>query len=233
MLRKIARLLMIAGLVSVATIHGFAHTQGEKTQRQKEHSKLYKNYETGKKLPELTKTVRGDIVLRRGTPFRGRSTYALNSLSEILKPMVCGADAVVIGTVSDKTSLLTENEDYVFTDYEVTVEEVLKNNQASPIQVNSVVTVTRPGGEIQFGGKKVEAIDESFKPLEVKQRYLLLLKLIPSTGAYQAVSDGGSFQLHGAKITSLSSAFHSGLLGKETPQSFAYEIRNGVICDYR
>jgi hypothetical protein len=116
--------------------------------------------------------------------------------------MAYESDAVVIGVVGEKKSFLTEDENFVFSDYELNVEEILKNNSALPIKEKRV-TVTRPGGAVMLAGHTVRAIDESLEPLALGSRYLLFLNFIPSTGAYKAFNSKGSFLLKGDRIVKL------------------------------
>ena len=105
--------------------------------------------------------------------------------------------------VKSKSSQLTENGEFVFTDYEVMVEDVLKDNPAAPIQPNANITITRPGGTVQLNGHNITALDEAFKPLNVEGHYLLFLRFIPATGAYKAVSSAGTYELKENKIIKL------------------------------
>lgn len=112
-----------------------------------------------------------------------------------LNNLASKADAVVIGTVTNKSSQLTENGAFVFTDYDLTIEEVLKENGTDSIQSHSSIVMTRPGGRILLEGRIVTARDRAFKPLAIGGRYLLFLKYLPTTGAYYAVNNKGSFEL--------------------------------------
>jgi hypothetical protein len=173
------------------------------TQQQKEHSKLYKQYKTGKKLRDLTETV-GDVSLRRDVGTQG-SDYNEGGLDlqKFLQSMTVDADAIVIGTVKNKSSQLTEDEDYVFTDYELSIDEVLKDNPQAPIREHGKITITRPGGTILLNGHVVEALDESFQPFRKGVQYVLFLRFIPSTGGYQALNSRASFQLEDNKVNKL------------------------------
>jgi hypothetical protein len=176
---------------------------GVKDPRQKEHAKRYKGYKSGKKLRDLTAAT-GDVMLRRGVGTQGGDPgEAPFDFQKFLQEMAGEADAVVIGTVRDKSSQLTEDEDYVFTDYDMTVAEVLKDNAAAPIQPNKGIVVTRPGGTILLDGRIVEALDESFQPLRKKNQYLLFLRFIPSTGAYEALNSKAGFRIGDDKISKL------------------------------
>jgi hypothetical protein len=176
----------------------------ESTQKQKEHSKLYKEYKRDQKLSALAATATDDVTIIEGI---GQKVFQPNAprlnFKTLINELACKADAVVIGVVKNKTSQLTENEEFIFTDYELLVEDVLKDNPAVPIQKNTSIIITRPGGTIQINNRKVSALDEAFKPLGVEGHYLLFLRFIPVTGAYKASSSTGSYQLKTNKIFKL------------------------------
>src|SRR2546423_609195 len=202
--------------------------EGVMTPQQKEHSKLYKGYRTGKKLRDLTTTV-GDVSLRRDIGAQGGDTDEPSfDLQKFLREMASDADAVVVGTVKNKSSQLTEDEDYVFTDYELSVEEVLKDNPAATIRANNKITVTRPGGTILLNGRIVEAVDEAFQPLRKKGQYLIFLRFIPSTGGYQALGSKASFQIDDDKIGKLTKEPLS--LGDENVSAFMNEVRAAIAA---
>ncbi len=199
--------LIVAVTVATITLRGqdqkTASTDQEMTGKQKEHSKLYKEYKTGKKLSELVTEI-GDVRIRRNTPLSGGDPGAHNvDAHEFLRGMICEADAVVVGKVKSQLSQISEDEDFVFSDYEMSVAEVLKDNAAVHIQPNTTITITRPGGMIRLNGRTVEATDDSFGPFTVEGQYLLFLRFIPVTGAYKATGSKSSFQLRGKAITKL------------------------------
>lgn len=206
------------------------------TGKQKEHSKLYKEFEgKNKKIKDLTTAGKGDIkvgIIAEGevdTPYSPQF-----SLPAFLENSVCDADAVVIGSVNSKDSQLTEAGEFIFTDYEIIVEEVLKDNPASHISSNGNIVVTRAGGEMLVNGRKVTAISEYLEPLSVGGRYLLFLRFIPTTGAYQAYNSRGSFQLQNNKITALTKEpLPDELKNGNDAASFINQIRIISICGKR
>ena len=199
--------LIVAVTVANITLRGqdqkTPSTDGEMTVKQKEHSKLYKEYKTGKKLTELVAEI-GDVKIRRNTPLSGGDLGGYTAdPHDFLRGMTCDADAIVIGKIQNKLSLISESEDFIFTDYEMTVAEVLKDNAAGHIQPDNNITITRPGGMIRMNGRTVEAIDNAFEPFTLEGEYLVFLRFIPVTGAYKAVGSKGSFQLRGKAIHKL------------------------------
>jgi hypothetical protein len=247
--KKIISLFLIAFAVTVMTaltaLHGRTQSstasskrdegtpiqEGVMTERQKKHSKIFKGFEgatRGRKLRDLV-AERGDIDVREdlGTTFLPPSF----NLHENLQRLACEADAVVIGTVKSKSSQLIEEGTFVFTDYEVAVEEILKNNFAAPIQQNNAITVTRSGGTVKLNGHIVRAIDYRDKPLEIGEHYLLYLKFISDTGAYRPFGNSMSddtLYLRGGKITQVSRKYLP--LGRRVADadSFMAEVRTAL-----
>jgi hypothetical protein len=114
------------------------------------------------------------------------------------------SDAVVRGRVTRKVSHLTEDDAFLFTDYDFVVTEVLKNNVMVPLYTGATITVTRPGGKILLDGVIVKATDDCFAPLPVGNHNLVLfLKFVPETGAYQATGDTGTFEVDGETLRPL------------------------------
>jgi hypothetical protein len=181
-----------------------ADTQAKMAAKQ-EHSKLYKKYRSGKKLREVAaETPETEVAVIVGIPQRVFSPDSPPfNLRSFLKDMACDSDAVVVGVINDQFSQLTEDEDFVFTDYRMAVEQVLKDNSVAPIQSASDLTITRPGGVIQLENKSVRALDESLEPLRIGNRYILFLKYIPATASYEAFNSSGSFQISDKKTIKL------------------------------
>lgn len=179
--------------------------EGVMTAKQKHHSKIFKKYEDvtgGKKLPDLIAQRRLISVEREVGDMIVPSSF---NPQQFFQNLSCKADAVVVGTVTSKSSQLTDDQTFIFTDYELTVEDVLKNNAAAPLNPSSI-TVTRTGGAVNLNGHIGLAVDHSQKPLVLNERYLLFLKFIPETGAYRAFNNWGddSFMLRGGKVIQVS-----------------------------
>jgi hypothetical protein len=168
---------------------------GVMTEKQRIHSKLYKDYETGKKLTDLHREL-DNIEVKVGTPMGGSEPGAPRFiLQKFLSDSICAADAVVVAVVKSKSSQLTENETFLFTDYELAVDEVLKNTHATSLQSGSEITITRPGGFVHLDNRKVRAVDTSYQPLETGKQYVFFLRFIPNSGAYAALNSRSSFQV--------------------------------------
>ena len=185
--------------------------EGVMTDKQKKHSKLFKGFSNvtrGKKLRELA-AERGDVevIYELEDGQAPRSSDLPKYLNKYLQKVSCSADAIVIGSVLTKSSQIIEEGTFSFTDYELTVEEVLKDNSAAQIQPHSAITITRSGGAVTLNGHVIRAKDYRNEPLEIGGRYLVFLRFIPDTGAYQSLGNSlfeDSFQLSADQITQVS-----------------------------
>lgn len=168
---------------------------GMMTEKQKAHSKLHPPSKGRKKLLNLIEEPTGDIEIVGGNgrplgygPMSEQDSGIYPNL--YLKGISNDADAIVIGIVKDRSSNITADETFIFTDYEVAVEEFLKPNRSASAVSEDHITVTRLGGAIQLRGKTVHAKDLFFQPFRIGKRYLLFLKYVPATSSYRAFRNG-------------------------------------------
>jgi hypothetical protein len=169
------------------------------TPQQREHSKLYDSYERKEKIR--------DVLMKRSGGLVSFSTacsfFSLKPLPALVSELAEKADAVVIATFVSKSSQITTNGAYVFTDYELRIEEALKDSRTGTLKPETTITVTRPGGKVLLYGEIASFTALTFKPLLPGRRYLLFLSYLPSTGAYRAVNADSSFDITDTTVESL------------------------------
>jgi hypothetical protein len=193
-------------LVSVLALYGQDATKPQTAQtqspdeRRQIHSKEVHGGIPGQITLQLEKTS-GDIELRwtQGPPL----IVELDPLST-LEMLTCQNDLVVLGTIGNGTSQPTVDEGYIYTDWNLTIQEVLKNNQKSPVQVGQTIVVTRPGGTLEIGGRHVYARTDSPQFLSGAE-VLLYLRYLPITGTYSLSAPNGVI-FSGSKRTDLDRA---------------------------
>jgi hypothetical protein len=204
------------------------------TERQKLHGTLHKEYLLGstKNLCRLAANAREPIVVTAGGV---RELPALSPTPQgypdrFLSVFAHEADAVVVGVARSSSSALVEDGSFIFTDVQVEVQEVLKDNPAAHIGPAMEITVTRPGGRLVLKGKQVRAEDADFKPFNEGGRYLLFLQFIRESGAYRAFSER-SFELVPGGVAKLTG--NTGLVLPQRPRSFSERDTScgGSCCD--
>jgi hypothetical protein len=179
--------------------------EGLLTDKEKAHSKIYEK-EYGWRKAQRLRDLRGageiQVTILEPTIPDDPNAPALTD-TEFLVKMSCQADALVIGTVQNKSSQLTEDGKFAFSQYGLHVNEILKNNNgATALTLNSDLEITRPGGAIRLNGRVIRVADESFPRLEVGAQYLVFLKFIPATGSYKALRQG-DYELIGDRFSPL------------------------------
>lgn len=207
--------------------------EGVLTGRQRKHSKLFKGYgiATGSKKITGLMGERGDVEVEKARPTM--SIPRPLDIPKYLRYMTCQADLIAVGTVKSKNSQLIEEGTFVFTDYDVDVEEVLKNNTSAPVQPGSSTSVTWPGGAIkQNNGRVARALDRSSGLLKTGGRFLLYLKFDPVTGDYYFLNApliDSAYELKGGKITQVSEQpLPFGRLGVGDVEVFMSEARTAT-----
>jgi len=171
--------------------------EGVMTQKEREHARIYSQqyqWRKGQRLARLQGTKEAEVIIAYPTIPTDPSAAPLTT-NTFIQGLYCEADAVVVGTITSKESQLTDDGTFSFTDYQMTVTQVFKNNAFASIVPASSIEVTRPGGTILLNGRVIRVKDLSFPPLDSNENYLLFLKFVPSTGSYRAFRRGSDFGL--------------------------------------
>lgn len=199
---------------------------GVMTQRQRRHSKIFELH--GERSLLDIAAERGHADIGQDVPLRIASSD--EDTSKYLYNLGCKSDAVIIGNVKSKSSQLTEDGTNIFTEYEVTIEEVLKNN-AGTLEPHNTVTVVRGGGAVSVNGHIIRVTYAASLPLKVQGRYLLFLSYIPETGAYKPTSYLGesSFKLENGQASQVSEeAEPFGVHNSVKATDFINNVRNAL-----
>lgn len=199
-----------------------------KTPQQVEHSKLYKEFKKKKNLHELTSS--GDVRFLQTPPLGGDDPLAAPFvLADYLRKQACDSDAVIVGRINERTSFLTDDETFIFSDHSVVVEEVLKGNSSAHFQLGDILTVSRPGGKVKLNnGRTAEIAFSDFEPFRTGERYLLFIRYIPSTKAYQVKEGEQAFLLRDAKVFKRTGRYLGSQISSIDETSFLNQVRSAA-----
>lgn len=179
--------------------------EGVQTARQKEHAKLFSRVsdKTIKNLVRESLKSEGGGSVSIGI-FSDKMVYpnAPFEIDTTLQKFAKQADAVVIGTITKKESNITADNNFIFTDYTLSVENVLKNDGAKLSEGQEVV-IARPGGKVILDGVLVIITREDYPPLDMKEKYLLFLARVPNSDGYQPLNEAGSLLVRGNDATTI------------------------------
>jgi hypothetical protein len=176
---------------------------GEMTEKQRVHARLFNRVGQpvgGQTLSQwIVPYKRQKIVLI--TSRMGRMFLASDqpqSPEEYFGKLANESDAIIRGKVKSKSSHFTEDDLFIFTDYDVSVLEIIKNNRFNPIQLDTTVPVIGLGGKVIVDNVILKATGNYDAILPINgQDVLLFLKYIPETESYQFTMSNAAFELNG------------------------------------
>lgn len=152
---------------------------GVLTAKQRVHGSLFNEYQErrgGKTISRLVEQAKGKSRMVKTIAFVGCGSDLIGpeTPGKYFGELAHESDAVIHGTALKKASQITEDDAFVFTDYDVVVKEVLKNNSDALIDTGATIIVTRPGGRVLVDGIIVEAEDMAFEPLPINSNDVVL-----------------------------------------------------------
>ncbi len=179
--------------------------RGQVTEKEREYSKEYKKLYSFRKSRKFSEIIEESEILGKTTEELGgyvgipggffMPDAPVITPAEFLGKLSCKADAIVVGSVKSKSSHMTEDETFIYTEYEFSVQDIVKNNSASPIEINNQIKITRPGGLIKLDNRLIRIEDQSYEPLLKNKKYLLFLRFVPTANGYMIASPEGDFLL--------------------------------------
>jgi hypothetical protein len=110
--------------------------------------------------------------------------------------LACSADAIVIGHPNTWQFHLASQGTAVYSDYDISVDTVLKDNQNTPYIKNVNIVVTRPGGTITLGTGNINQVvyrHEGFPLWQKGTTYLIFLHYVPATSALLPIDAFATF----------------------------------------
>jgi hypothetical protein len=94
------------------------------------------------------------------------------------KPIpVSASDVVVVGTISDARAHLSEDKNSVYSEFTVTINEVLKNNASLSLVAGNSITLERKGGRVRYPSGHISWFYVAGQGLpQLNGQYVLFLK---------------------------------------------------------
>jgi len=86
------------------------------------------------------------------------------------------ASAVIVGTVKNARAYLSNDKTGIYSAFEISIEEVLKNSSRVPFSIGSLIEAERQGGRVKFPSGRVHLylVKEENMP-QINSRYVLFL----------------------------------------------------------
>ena len=188
---RLIRLLQILFPALLMTLVG-SLSQGQNPnvtpeQMEKVHSHLFRQGERWQIQTMLSRGT-GDVHVPCNLGVAQSIVLPLNSQ---LATLTTASDLVVLAKAQAGTTHVNDDQSFLYTDWNFTVEEVLKDNPQASVPWGATILVTRLGGHLEINGRMVYANCPDFEEFVTGREYVLYLKYLPQTGAY--VSHGWGF----------------------------------------
>jgi hypothetical protein len=182
---------------------------GVLTPTQRIHGKVFSGY-GHKPLDEVAASARAEGRPGVAVTVHGDRGYLRPpTQEEILNNLVQSSDSIICGTGLNKTSQLSEDNKFIYTDYQVLVSDVIKGNGRELVKGHTIV-VTQPGGKVLLNGIIIIATVNEFLPLSVDgAETLLFLNLVRESGAYKVRS---GYELREGRIRALGIPLPQGVI---------------------
>jgi hypothetical protein len=201
---------------------------------QRAHSRLYDNLSDNEKpfKSRVRLLDRNEDALEESDSFfdTGEEPRALH---DAVRDLTCRAGAVFTGTVQSAVSFPISDGTFLFTDYTVIVQDVLRQGTAPYLRPGRGTVVTRLGGRVDVDGATRRAIIGDLPLLEEGRQYLFFAKYLPATLDFEANQPTSAFKTDGARVRALRSRDEyifrqSG--GMEPTATAVYEEVRNVNC---
>lgn len=140
------------------------------TEKQRKNSKLYKGHPKIENLISKEKDVQ--MIIGEPYPINKFGGVSLPSQETYLQDIICKTNTIVVAKVKNKNSQISEDKKSVFTDYELEIKDIIKNNSSLDLKSDSTITLTRSGGAVKINGHVITISDKSYKRLNLEKDYL-------------------------------------------------------------
>jgi hypothetical protein len=150
------------------------------------------------------------------------STFGFTPV-DFLRRYVCAADAVVVATPRKSSSDFTADGTFIFTDYELEVETVVRGDNTLPA---TRILLAWPGGTLLHKGREITTTDGNYGSLVLSGRYLLFLHQI-AAGDFETIRETAGFNLTGERAGALG----VGALGERLNAQHLVTLAQAVAAD--
>ena len=201
---------------------------GTLSERQRIHSKLYEDFSqhqgamiSERVAPYQNQGIVYGIYINVNTP---RLSAEIEPADNYFAALSNQSDVVIRGEVTNRNSQITEDGKFLFTDYDIRIEEVLKSDANTLLGPGKTITVTFPGGKVLIGDVVAKMGGDGIPSLlEITNHVVIFAAAVPTTGAYKLARYDGSFEINGASVKALAGSVPASYL--ENSKSFLKTVR--------
>ena len=166
------------------------------------NSKLFGLYALASPIDQLIKLppykgVKDIEISREAKTHNMDVTPHANTRDSYIAKTVASADLIVVGEPTARNSAFTEGRRFIFSDYTIAVNSVTWSQGVTVLPGQNII-VSRAGGILAVDGRTVRATVSNFPPFEIKDTYLMFLRILPN-GSFLVFAEG-AFDISGNEI---------------------------------
>jgi len=186
-----------SGLPVVGELEGPQESPQDGARRQI-REKRYSSYSTPRQVVDLGPLVDGQA---ESTNLRFIDYVVVGKPIDPMGIPTSISTAVVVGTVLGGKVFVNKDHTFVYTDYQVRVDQILKQDPTANLTVGGLVIAAREGGAVRFPSGHVENFLISGRGLPAigSQYVLFLVKPIPNFPEYDIILDAG-YQVKNGRV---------------------------------
>lgn len=158
------------------------------------HASLFSQFDVGKPVSARSPKADGSIDLSVDVLNEYAAAPGQVTTEDELRWVAKACPVLVTGTAKQRRSGLTPRQAFVYSDWDIVVADRLKNGSPVSTERGATINVTRPGGELVVGGRRVTAHDRNFADFAPGKTYLLCLRPLPDNDTFYAEAHG-TFEL--------------------------------------
>ena len=225
-MKKIRPVLLVLSVLYTLPLLGQT-AQTSANQRAQVHSKEVHGATTPGQIPYLLVHSSGDVHLSFG---RTAGRIMPPDATGVIAELTCGteSDLIVLGKLGKGISSPTVDQGYIYTDWDLTVEQVFRNAATTSVQPGETIVVTRPGGELTINRRHVYAIEDDFPRFHAGEEVVLYLRSLPSVGTY-AISAPNGFYLSKSNVIPFYKGYAHLFIGVQR-DDFLQLVQAAPIC---
>ncbi len=149
----------------------------------------------------VAESPREPVMLLVGTPLDMVAPVTTADRFSYLANLRSQSDLAVRAVPTSKTSRLTSDEFFLYTDYDLRVLEVFSTTSADPVATG--MSITWPGGRGTLDGTPVLAVSSQYLPPAVGSEYVFFLSYRSDSETYVPVGPGAAFHVTSSSISPL------------------------------
>jgi hypothetical protein len=152
-----------------------------------------------------------------------QTTYGILHTHARPEPAIPAASSgvIVVGEVSSAKAFLSEDRTGIYSEFDININKILKNDSEKPLFIGNRITISRSGGAVRLpSGKVVKRLMLPRPMPRVGSKYVFFLKYSAETEDYPLIT---AYEIREEKIVPLDGTIFNGVVQRELKSHQTYK----------